>query len=65
MWPLECPQTNRQTDERPLEERYFAKLLLSGNDLDAVADVGHTKCTLTRTHEFVDSAMKAARMGTK
>ena len=49
----------------PLEERYFAKLLLTGNDLDAVADVGHTKCTLTRTHEFVDSAMKTARMGTK
>ena len=59
-------QTNKQTNERPLEERYFAKLLLTGNDLDAVADVGHTKCTLTRrTHKFVDSAMKAARMGTK
>ena len=58
-------KTDKQTRGRS-GERYFAKLLLTGNDLDAVADVGHTKCTLTRrTHKFVDSAMKAARMGTK
>ena len=63
MTTLEWSHPDKQTNEKPLVERYFAKLLLTGNDLDAVANVGRTKCTMARrTHAFVDSATKTARM---